>query len=358
MNNLKHLLLVGIFVFTLGNVSIAHAADNSENLNTENLSSSVYQITPDSPAWENLSISERYEACRIEEDTLQNMTDEELIQAVINHPFLVDLFAYSSKETATTEFAKICDAYAELINRNTGKNSLMNFVEQRSSTASISNVSQDTSVDDMIINDALSILLLYQNDFSTQFTNEEIKKIASISTIIEYTSDSQAVTLSANSQPVTPLGNSVYYLIYDCYHNGQATSYHDALDQETMQSYTVTKVASGTCRYNCHSYAWHSSNPNNNIYWIPSPTTYLTDGSYTRIFSGTLGSLSSAMNSTDRLVYGTVTNATHSAIVVSNSTSEPVTARKVRSKWGSLGLFQHLSGNVPSGYGSNILVYR
>ncbi|WP_442256788.1 hypothetical protein [Vagococcus salmoninarum] len=47
------------------------------------------------------------------------------------------------------------------------------------------------------------------------------------------------------------------------------------------QNYPKTsRLTSATKLFNCHSYAWYSSNTSTNKYWLNAPTKYISDGSY------------------------------------------------------------------------------
>lgn len=95
--------------------------------------------------------------------------------------------------------------------------------------------------------------------------------------------------------------------------------------------------------YNCHSYAWYSTSSANKV-WIPDPSIYMTDGSYTKkgsasatckVFVKNDGTETSEI---DGLILGD-----HSGIVNSVSGRTIV----VTSKWGALGLYKHNVANSP-----------
>ena len=56
------------------------------------------------------------------EDTdLKKMSDQELVSAIADYPYLVDIYAYDSIGEGIDKLAENCDAYAELISRESGK---------------------------------------------------------------------------------------------------------------------------------------------------------------------------------------------------------------------------------------------
>lgn len=109
-------------------------------------------------------------------------------------------------------------------------------------------------------------------------------------------------------------------------------SYEDCeTKEEDLAIYpSMSKVSDHTPAYNCHSYAWHSSSPNNK-YWIPDPDIYMGDGSYTRQTSAGVGYKANWS--------GTV----HSAIVQSVSGSSVTCI----SKWGAMGVYIHRLNDCP-----------
>lgn len=146
--------------------------------------------------------------------------------------------------------------------------------------------------------------------------------------------------------PKTPKGNSVPYISESETHNA---NFHKTLDNEVVSTYGVTLVRNGSCKYNCHSYAWYSTS-STNPYWISDPSIYMTDGSYKNKYSGGVSTATNLcyISLNDKVYYGA---GTHSAIFIgSPSNGAPIATEKVRSKWGMLGVFEHTVTNVPSGY--------
>lgn len=79
-----------------------------------------YKITIQSNDWFEYSVSEKNTLLRIDEETLEVMTDEQLVQAIADYPYLIDIYVCGTLEEGLTEFYKNCDAYAELMSRETG----------------------------------------------------------------------------------------------------------------------------------------------------------------------------------------------------------------------------------------------
>lgn len=64
-------------------------------------------------------------------------------------------------------------------------------------------------------------------------------------------------------------GTKAYEWISGEFTNSQKQQIHDSLSS----SYNITKSRDATVKYNCHSYAWHSTSSSNK-YWIDDPTKY------------------------------------------------------------------------------------
>lgn len=107
------------------------------------------------------------------------MSNEALVQAVLEFPFLCDLFAFSNVRKGVENFENICDAYAELVSRDDGKDVLMEVLETRAML-----LSQDMEVTTEIENEALSILLVHQDKFKDKFTENDVQIIDNSSNMI------------------------------------------------------------------------------------------------------------------------------------------------------------------------------
>lgn len=183
---LLSLLLVMGSVFTLeteyrGDVDkeenrIAQVELTEEEIIQVETVSFEYPITPDDPEWKELgSVRNKIEACRIPTEILDKMTDEQLIQAILDFPFLIDLFLVNSKEDGVKSLERTCDAYRELLSRSSAKDALLNKVEQQASVCST-----EISVEEEFINNALGVLILYQEDFVGKLTVNEVNAIADL----------------------------------------------------------------------------------------------------------------------------------------------------------------------------------
>ncbi len=82
------------------------------------------------PSISGYSASVGKKLCRIPEETLKEMSNEELAQAVVDYPYLVDVFALEGSDTLSDSFADISDAYNELLSRENGLQALSEKADQ------------------------------------------------------------------------------------------------------------------------------------------------------------------------------------------------------------------------------------
>lgn len=351
------ILLVTLFLSLLTNNKIYGTMEMDNEDVVFEITEYVYPITPNDESWCKLgSVGNKIEACRIDSYILKKMTDEALVQAILEYPFLCDLFLHSNYEEAVLQFEKNCDAYAELVSRDNGKNILINAIDNISLT-----LNEKVSAEVEIKNEALCILALFQSKYKKAFNDEEIAQVMQVTNLVSFEFAEENISERAATDTLyysikTPRGTLVGHYLYSCSHD--SADYHSLIDQYTVNTYNVSLIRSGSCKYNCHSYAWFSQN--SNPFWIPDPSAYMTDGSYSMIMSG-LNYSSSSAKSGDIVFYGATNNLStaHSAILVSGSTGAPLSSRMVYSKWGQAGVFSHVASNVPSVYNtSTVTVWK
>ena len=93
-----------------------------------------YLIKPGTEEWVKLGTEQnKKEALRIPEETLEQMSNEELLEAVWEYPFLVEVYLYGKpgepKRTAAKSIYEGCDALRELLSRPEGKEVFRAFWE-------------------------------------------------------------------------------------------------------------------------------------------------------------------------------------------------------------------------------------
>lgn len=329
MRRLFCLMLIVVFAL-MPNSAYAYSGNNG----------SVYPVLPGTPEWDNLgSVQNKIDACRIPVDVLRSMTDEELVQALIDYPFIVDIFAVDDYMDAIIFLNHNCDALKELYARGNAKESIILKLQERYDYFA----KHGLTGKDCYINDALCIILACSSKCNEFFTRDDAEFINEHTNMIKVERKEDPI----RGYVYTPNGTAVLYQNKTCSH--PVSTYHSAIDDDLALAFTVTPISPGTCKYNCHSYAWYSTSTSNTC-WISEPSAYMTDGSYTIYCSG-LGISSTYVYYNYKVSYGSSTSGTrHSAIIADSNTSVTLANRYVKSKWGSAGVFSHLLTNVPSEY--------
>lgn len=304
-----------------------------------------YPITVDSPSWFQYTVLEKVEMLRIPEKILNRMSDEALVQAIVDFPYIGDIYYYGSGVyDGVHTVAKYCSALNELITRESGIRTLKSYgqitIQNKLSTYSATSDYRD-SFEAQVLSDIIMVL-------DTNTTALQSPALATVA-----------------SAPVTPNGTSLPSTAYSIRTEPHSMLhvYHTNKDQNAIDTYGVTLVRKGSCIYNCHSYAWHSQDASN-PYWIDNPSTYWNDGSYSMCYTGNVITSIYDANIANGyiVVYGPSNNSTHSAILTGNtnmsSLNSLATVRCI-SKWGDSGVFKHTLTQVPAEYiYSTIRIYK
>lgn len=316
----------------------------------------VYPLTPANDEWKLLeNYQDKLEVCRIPQEVLKSMTDEQLVQAIADYPLIYDVFFFSDVKQGVEYFAKTCDAYSELLKREGAKDVLLNEIMCRKAVGTIETAEENEknasetvkmSAKDKTVFDTLIVLTLFQESIGAELSDDEALSLISASDFADMYNSATGVSELSEIAGImkTPNGSLVSYLLRDCVHSYEP-DFHEKRDSEIESTYGVTLVSAGTCCYNCHSYAWYSQSPDNNR-WINDPSPYMDDGSYTRVMSGNISTSSASVMPGDIVVYG---GMSHSAIVVGSASGEPIATRTLISKWGAYGVFMHRASQVPTG---------
>lgn len=145
----------------------------------------------------------------------------------------------------------------------------------------------------------------------------------------------QVTTKDYSSYVYTPKGSAVSVMVMTSDWSAASVA---ACNSDLDSNWPLaTRLSNCTRLYNCHSYAWYSQSPSNNV-WMNSPgdDTYWLDGSY----------VSAAVFPGRKVSYA---DDDHSSIVVNSNL--------FRSKWGSLALMEHAPTYTPY-TSTNLKYYR
>jgi len=130
--NLRRIIAItffSLFVFVFSSASISYGDNGiSEELTRDKRY--IYPITYDSPEWQEFDgVNEKLQACRIPEELLKERSVEQLVDAVIDFPLLVNVVLYNSPEEGLEALSQQSDAYRELLSREGGKEAFMEKVK-------------------------------------------------------------------------------------------------------------------------------------------------------------------------------------------------------------------------------------
>jgi hypothetical protein len=101
------------------------------------------------------------------ESYLSEFTDEQLVHAIADYPYLVDIYAYGSMEEGLQIFSEYCSAYSELLKRDNGYEAFVKYGNEL--VASYKNNPREDGRTDfvsMAILDIIDTLSIEQTDMS------------------------------------------------------------------------------------------------------------------------------------------------------------------------------------------------
>ena len=233
-------------------------------------------------------------------DDVDSLATSELLEEVMNYPYLLDLLLYNNCEYA---LQKIGDNY----------NGLRELLERK---------------------DLYEEIYLFSNNHNLTFGQE---------ILIAYLQDGYR---SIFYVPVT-----IYTILHNPVGANQCISDFSSTTIDAMDAYqdnlypNATRISSSTRMYNCHSYAWYNQNYATNNIWLDYLGSFKTDCYFTQ----------TTWQAGDILVYVENGQDIHSAII--ESTDGTLSGTIVVSKWGPYALYRHAANDCP--YNStNVIAYR
>lgn len=269
----------------------------------------TFPVTPeDDAAWREFpDTKSRLEACEMDSGTLEEISTFNLLQAVLSHPFLVDFYSFNNPDDGFAYLRKVFNGADE-------------FFSREDTVPAAEEALAELSEEDAYDNLKRRFLLYYLKWFPRKSL-----------------SYSKAKTKS-------PMGNDIEVFIFD---EEFTQSEKDSIAKRFKAARPQIEVISeATSTYNCHSYAWYNSSSQWNHYWMNYPTTYMSDGSYTKI-----PAINQCINR-DIIYYGTP-GEEHSGVLL----SKPSGGFHVLSKWGKGPLILHDINDCPYST-ANLSYYR
>ena len=99
-------------------------------LNSRSKKSGAESIPAETPMENPKTVDQSKDRFHISQEELDKMTDEELLQAVIDYPYLIDIFLTNHPEDAVASLKENCDALKELIARGTAVETIDSYLAQ------------------------------------------------------------------------------------------------------------------------------------------------------------------------------------------------------------------------------------
>lgn len=352
--------LIMAIVFLVAGALPALAAETSDTFVLK--SAQLYPVIA-TDEWGDMSRADRVAACQITEEDALDMSTEDLFQYVLNYPFMIDIYAFSTLEKGFEHVYNEFEAISWLVNRDNYGQVLIDTY----SSISVENntLGRNSDCYQNIWELGILEILIAQPEMTDSLSSDEIadlvelaknKLTAKSSTLDIYSGScasfaqalsenpNSAITLAATYYVKTPAGTSVEVYNYSDIVDWTSTE-KAILNAQTLTSYpTATLLQDASKKYNCHSYAWYSSSSLNH-YWMDDPTAYMTDGSYYE-----------TSRKIDNIAYwydtfNGITVPIHSGIVQEHMQSGVFVG--ARSKWGQLGAYNHKFDDCPySGSGT------
>ena len=251
------------------------------------------------------SMDAKFVACDISDDLLNMFSDDQLLDAVNDYPFLSYVDYYSSVDVFYDVLKENFSGIEELESRGYSESYIKEIIASNSKVYRESNSIMPFSIVPVDPGPGGSATTVY-----------------------------------------TPKGTAVSVI-----YQGNVTDYSSAekssIASQLRASFpNAVLKRSATRKYNCHSYAWYSTS-SSNVRWMNNPSAYMSDGSYSKRAS------KSSARVGDKVYYGTSGN--HSGIVDSISSGGVI---YVVSKWGSAGLYRHTLTDCPYSSSNVTFWYR
>ena len=309
---------------------------------------------------------DKVNASQIPDYLLNQMTTEQLVNAVLHYPYLIDMLAYNTYEGGFQAVLEDFNGLQELVKREGAAKLLSKHMETAPVILNTRSVNNDVLYDSIMQSMFLDVMLA-QPEFVNQLSEQEFEEIlAAVDEKIElqvtlpetYSGSTglfykamgeQIDTYTVNKIIKTPGGKDVTVREWTSSDKDWSAQEIAANGSYYHSRYpNAVFLQNSTKRYNCHSYAWYSQTHNNNNYWIPNAVPYMTDGACRQIVSPSTGvRVYYDDGSYDKL-------EDHSAYVVRVS-SGVVT---VVSKWGNMVLAEHTMADCPYYNGRTLRYYK
>lgn len=321
-----------------------------------------YPVVPGTTEWaEFQSFYDMIDACQIPESKVQSMTTEALVQSVLDYPLWRIYFSYDASSVYDI-YKNMFNALAELESREDADSVLLEAYINEDIVTSDTLNDLGNSVD--IHRADYCEILLAQPVFYDDLTQAELISLDQAVLNKQTVRDTEEIysdvpifydILSAQQgvEPCIAIDGITYTIKTPRGSNVQVIRPTTELSDAELQSFTneyaatfpnADLIGTPTIMYNCHSYAFYSTNQYTNKYWMSDPSKYMSDGSYTRVYpsNGTIP----ATNLRVEFKINSNVSSWHSVVIVGRysgtiTSGQNYNLTKCQSKWGAGGLYQH-----------------
>lgn len=355
-------IFAAIMAFALSSVLFATPVYAANDLINEPYE---YPVMPGTSEWaEFQSFGEMIEACQIPDSKVQSMTTEALVQSILNHPLWGIYFSYEPNSVYDI-YKGMINALAELESREDAATTLLTtYINE-----SIVTANELTNTFDLVESKRPDYceILLAQPVFYNNLTQAEFVLLENAITQKQVLRDTEEIYSETpifyeilgvtRAEPPglpdfsidgtdyvikTPKGSDIDVV----------TPFYEPEDsvlQEFIDIYEdyfphANLIGTPTVMYNCHSFAFYSTNRYTNKYWMNDPRLYMTDGSYIDVYpsNGTIPAANLRVEFKPTDYYGTW----HSVVIVGRysgtiTSGQNYNLTRCQSKWGAGGLYEH-----------------
>lgn len=165
MKKLALMMLALSIVLSAGIIATSATTEAHSNAEMNDFYSVIH-----TEAWKSMTRGERIQACQIPEETLADMPTDELLEAVLQYPFLIDMMLCDSYRTGFVHVYNECSALRELGNRKDFSDAVIETYQ-----AAARSVSSERDTENLFLQ-----IILAQPEMTNQCTEEELN------TLIQY----------------------------------------------------------------------------------------------------------------------------------------------------------------------------
>ncbi|MBR5704300.1 MAG: hypothetical protein IKX45_08635, partial [Bacteroidales bacterium] len=242
-------------------------------------------------AWSKIgSLEERFQACDVPESITTRLSTKALVESIAKYPLNYLIFAYDNPLTAVQIIIDYSHLHQELQSRDDAISELTDLYSKSTIITDDNVDSQNSRIvlsykDEMFlgylllfeittksidINSGQILLKVVEDKILEESSQKEIFSDFFMTPLVAIKNCLQNSSPSGYRTPTTtiytPLGHELVGYLYP----EMSQSDIDSITREAAMQYsdaTVLRPASNV--YNCHSYAWYSDDPSNNI-WLES----------------------------------------------------------------------------------------